>query len=99
MSQFVYGNILHFYHILWYNTEKTTIHSAGLRKELKMLLDYKRVGTVREIERRDPKADEGLVKSKNFTKCGEVRTIPIKNIVPNPIYLIYIIQRLLQHLH
>jgi len=84
MSQFVYGNILHFYHILWYNTEKTTIHSAGLRKELKMLLDYKRVGTVREIERRDPKADEGLVKSKNFTKCGEVRTIPIKNIVPNP---------------
>lgn len=47
-----------------------------------MLLDYKRVGTVREIERRKPDEDEAV--SRNFTRCGEVRTIPIKNIVPNP---------------
>lgn len=50
-----------------------------------MLLDYKRVGTVREIERTNL-ADEGVAsaKSKNFTRFGEVRTIPIKNIMPNP---------------
>ncbi len=47
-----------------------------------MLLDYKRVGTVREIERTKP--DNENTTSKNFTKCGEVRTVPIKNIVPNP---------------
>ncbi len=50
-----------------------------------MLLDYKRVGTVREIERPRPE-DEAVAsaKSKNFTRFGEVRTIPIKNIMPNP---------------
>lgn len=46
-----------------------------------MLLDYKREGTVREIERVEN--TEGFGKS-GFTKCGEVRTIPIKNIMPNP---------------
>lgn len=50
-----------------------------------MLLDYKRVGTVREIERPKP-GDEAVASatSKNFTRFGEVRTIPIKNIMPNP---------------
>ncbi len=50
-----------------------------------MLPDYKKVGIVREIERKSA-ADEAAVteKSKNFTRCGEVRTIPIKNIQPNP---------------
>ncbi len=46
-----------------------------------MLLDYKR-GTVREIERKNLKDEEGI--NSCFTKCGEVRTIPIKNIKPNP---------------
>ncbi len=50
-----------------------------------MLLDYKRVGTVREIERPRPEDEAvGYAKSKNFTRFGEVRTIPIKNIMPNP---------------
>ncbi|MBQ3573189.1 MAG: nucleoid occlusion protein [Clostridia bacterium] len=50
-----------------------------------MLLDYKRVGTVREIERTKPTDDAvASAKSKNFTRFGEVRTIPIKNIMPNP---------------
>lgn len=50
-----------------------------------MLLDYKREGTVREIERRKPENDTmASTDSRNFTKCGEVRTIPIKNIMPNP---------------
>lgn len=48
-----------------------------------MLLDYKREKDVREIERRGPLM-EGASDSRNFTKCGEARTIPIKNIVPNP---------------
>lgn len=48
-----------------------------------MLLDYKREGTVREIERE--KADDTAYMGKScFTKCGEVRTIPIKSIIPNP---------------
>ena len=48
-----------------------------------MLLDYKREGTVREIERE--KADDtALARKSYFTKCGEVRTIPIKSIIPNP---------------
>lgn len=46
-----------------------------------MLLDYKREGTVREIERVD---EVSTVGKSGFTKCGEVRTIPIKNILPNP---------------
>lgn len=48
-----------------------------------MLLDYKRGTEIREIERRNPVA-EMAVASRNFTKCGDVRTIPIKNIAPNP---------------
>ena len=49
------------------------------------MLTYKREGTVREIERRIPETDASIAQdSKNFTKCGEVRTIPIKNIIPNP---------------
>ena len=49
------------------------------------MLNYKRVGTVREIERSNP-SDEAIASasSKNFTRFGEVRTIPIKNIMPNP---------------
>lgn len=48
-----------------------------------MLLDYKREGTVREIERKS--VDEELKPGiSSFTKCGEVRTIPIKNVIPNP---------------
>lgn len=46
-----------------------------------MLLDYKR-GTVKEIERKNLKDEETI--NSCFTKCGEVRTIPIKNIKPNP---------------
>ncbi|MBQ2614797.1 MAG: nucleoid occlusion protein [Clostridia bacterium] len=50
-----------------------------------MLLDYKKRGTVRELRRSDPKQEaEALEQSRNFTRCGETRTIPIKNILPNP---------------
>ena len=50
-----------------------------------MVLDYKRQGTVRELRRPDPKAEaELLEKSRNFSRCGETRTIPIKNISLNP---------------
>ncbi len=50
-----------------------------------MLVDYKREGTVREIERKSSDSDTSLsIDSKNFTKCGEVRTVPIKSITPNP---------------
>ncbi len=50
-----------------------------------MLLDYKKRGTVRELKRSDPKQEaEALEQSRNFTRCGETRTIPIKNILPNP---------------
>lgn len=48
-----------------------------------MLLNCKGEKGVKEIERRNPSA-EMAVASRNFTKCGEVRTIPIKNISPNP---------------
>ncbi len=46
-----------------------------------MLLDYKR-GTVKEIERKSLKNEECI--NSCFTRCGEVRTVPIKNIKPNP---------------
>lgn len=46
-----------------------------------MTTAYKREGVVREIERKG--LDEMTGRS-SFTKCGEVRTIPIKNILPNP---------------
>ncbi len=46
-----------------------------------MTTAYKREGVVREIERRGPDDIAGM---SSFTKCGEVRTIPIKNILPNP---------------
>ena len=50
-----------------------------------MLLDYKRQWTVRELRSPNPKAEmEMMDKSRNFTRCGETRTIPIKNVVPNP---------------
>lgn len=50
-----------------------------------MLLDYKKTGSVRELERRGSAEEEKIAdKSRNFTKCGEVRTIPIKSILPNP---------------
>lgn len=47
-----------------------------------MVLDYKRQGTVRELPRTASKAS--AESSRNFTRCGETRTIPIKNILPNP---------------
>lgn len=49
-----------------------------------MLLDYKRTGTVREIERKKPEDEAGIPEKSSFTKCGEVKTIPIRNILPNP---------------
>lgn len=50
-----------------------------------MLFDYQRETTVREVRRPDPRQEaEALEKSRNFTRCGETRTIPIKNILPNP---------------
>ncbi len=48
-----------------------------------MLLDYKREKEVREIERRGPVIDS-VNEKRSFTRLGEVRSIPIKNIVPNP---------------
>ena len=50
-----------------------------------MLFDYKRESGVKELRRPAPRQEaESLEKSRNFTRCGETRTIPIKNIVPNP---------------
>lgn len=48
-----------------------------------MILENKRGRVVREIERRTNPSDMEA-ESRNFTKCGEVKTIPIKNIAPNP---------------
>ena len=48
-----------------------------------MLLNYKGETEIREIERRNPVVEMAMA-SRNFTKCGDVRTIPIKNITPNP---------------
>lgn len=47
-----------------------------------MISEYKRQGTVREVQRRTAIAE--IEKSRNFTRCGETRTIPIKSILPNP---------------
>ena len=47
-----------------------------------MILDYKRQGTVRELQRKPINAEPEH--SRNFTRCGESRMIPIKNILPNP---------------
>ena len=50
-----------------------------------MVLDYKRESTVRELRRPDPRQEaEAMEKSRNFTRCGETRTIPVKNILPTP---------------
>jgi len=50
-----------------------------------MFLDYKREGLVKEVRRATPQQEaEALEQSRNFTRCGETRTIPIKNIMPNP---------------
>lgn len=50
-----------------------------------MIADYKKEYSVSEIPRQikvyDKEAAEG---SRNFTKCGEVRTVPISSISPNP---------------
>ena len=48
-----------------------------------MLLNCKGETEIREIERRNPVVEMAMA-SRNFTKCGDVRTIPIKNITPNP---------------
>ena len=47
-----------------------------------MILDYKRQGTVRELQRKPINAEPEH--SRNFTRCGESRMIPIKSILPNP---------------
>lgn len=47
-----------------------------------MTLDYKRQGTVRELQRKPINAEPEH--SRNFTRCGESRMIPIKSILPNP---------------
>ncbi|MEE1013446.1 MAG: ParB/RepB/Spo0J family partition protein [Clostridia bacterium] len=40
---------------------------------------------MRELRRPDPRQEaEAMEKSRNFTRCGETRTIPVKNILPNP---------------
>lgn len=50
-----------------------------------MLYEYPRETTVRELRRPNPEREaEALEKSRNFTRCGETRTIPIKSILPNP---------------
>lgn len=50
-----------------------------------MLLEYKKAGVIRELSRsKQKKEEEGLEKSRNFTRYGEIRTIPIKHIQPNP---------------
>lgn len=50
-----------------------------------MLYEYPRETTVRELRRPNPERKaEALEKSRNFTRCGETRTIPIKSILPNP---------------
>ncbi len=50
-----------------------------------MFLDYKRENAVREVVRTaKSELQEAAEQSRNFTRCGETRTIPIKNIVPNP---------------
>lgn len=48
-----------------------------------MLLDSKERGSVKELERRSPKLEAGVCGT-SFTKCGEIKTIPIANIAPNP---------------
>ena len=48
-----------------------------------MLLDYKTTGTVREINRRNPKIEVSVQKT-SFTKCVDVKTVPIADIAPNP---------------
>ena len=50
-----------------------------------MIAEYQREAMVREVRRPDPKQEaEALEKSRNFTRCGETRTIPIKSVLPNP---------------
>lgn len=50
-----------------------------------MLLDYERKGLIRELTRSElPIEDNRAEASRHFTRCGEVKTIPIKNIAPNP---------------
>ncbi len=50
-----------------------------------MIADYKKEYNVSEIPRHIKVYDnEAAESSRNFTKCGEVRTIPISSISPNP---------------
>ncbi len=50
-----------------------------------MLLDYKRQGKVREIHRARREPEEELPRvGRSFTRCGEVRDIPMENIRVNP---------------
>ncbi len=50
-----------------------------------MEFEFKRQGTVRELRRSERKtARESMEVSKNFTRCGEVQTVPIQNITANP---------------
>lgn len=49
-----------------------------------MLLDYKRQGKVRQISRAALKEEGISPVGRSFTRCGEVRDIPIGNIKVNP---------------
>lgn len=50
-----------------------------------MLFDYKRQGVVRELRRQGTETEKNILeKSRHFTKCGEVRNIPLRNITTNP---------------
>ncbi len=49
-----------------------------------MLLDYKREGKVRQICRTSAGAEALPQVGKSFTRCGEVRDIPMENIRVNP---------------
>lgn len=50
-----------------------------------MLLDYKKIGKVRELQRPRREPDEVLPQvGRSFTRCGELRDIPMENIRLNP---------------
>lgn len=63
-------------------TVKDTIKQIP-KGERNMLLDYKREKEVREIERRGPIYDT-LNEKRSFSRQDEIRSVPIKNIAPNP---------------
>ncbi len=50
-----------------------------------MLFEDRRQGKVRELPRREQSEETGVWgRSRNFARCGETRTVPIKNIRLNP---------------